>query len=297
MGPMTTKLRLARARGCALAFATVLATAAAFTAACGSETTATAPDGGDGGDPTGPGSLGGDGGPRDGGGGDGNCAPSLVGLVRDFRGADVDGGHPDFQAYSGTNATTGLVSATLGADRKPVFASTDGSGQNGRQLTSKADFDVWYRDTPGVNQTFPFELPLVPGPNGVLSFASSAFFPVDGRGFGNSGLDTADASRNFHFTFELHLRFVYRGGEVFTFTGDDDLWTFMNDRLALDLGGLHPAVNGTVDLDARAAELGLEKGKTYPLDVFHAERRTNASNFRIDTTLEFVNCDPILIPR
>ena len=32
-------------------------------------------------------------------------------------------------------------------------------------------------------------------------------------------------------------------------------------------------------------DLGLQLGKTYPLDVFHAERHTSQSNFRIDTTI------------
>lgn len=271
---------------------------AAAAAACGSEVDEASSSGDAGGSSGFVPGFGDGGAPDDGGSGDGQgCDPNLTGLVRDFRGVNVDGGHPDFQAYSGTSVTTGLVEATLGPDKKPVFKSTTGSGQNGQQLTSKADFDVWFRDTPGVNMTFPYELPLVPVGNGVLSFSSNAFFPVDGRGFGNSGLDTANQERNFHFTFELHLVFVYRGGEVFTFTGDDDLWAFMNGKLALDIGGLHPAQSGTVDLDAKAAELGIEKGKTYPLDVFQAERRTNASNFRIDTTLEFVNCDPILLPK
>jgi fibro-slime domain-containing protein len=31
--------------------------------------------------------------------------------------------------------------------------------------------------------------------------------------------------------------------------------------------------------------LGLTVGVTYPLDVFHAERHTTQSNFRIDTTI------------
>ena len=38
---------------------------------------------------------------------------------------------------------------------------------------------------------------------------------------------------------------------------------------------------GSIDLDT----LGLQIGQTYPLDVFHAERHTVESNFRIDTTI------------
>jgi fibro-slime domain-containing protein len=246
------------------------------------------------GGPFGGGTL--DGGNGEGGPGDG-CNPNLTGLVRDFRAKAVTGGHPDFQAYSAPTPTKGLVSAQLGADKKPVFASTTGDGSHGQQLTSQADFDQWYRDTDGVNQSFQFVLPLQPAAGGVLTFSSNAFFPIDGKGFGNSGEDANNVEHNFHFTFELHLEFIYRGGEIFTFTGDDDLWTFFNGKLGIDLGGLHSAASATLKLDDVAGDLGITKGGKYPLDVFHAERRTNASNFRIDTTLEFVNCGAIILPK
>lgn len=228
-------------------------------------------------------------------GSDPKCSPNLTGLVRDFKGSDVAGGHPDFQAFTGTDVTKGLVAANLGPDKKPVFASTKGDGSQGKQLTGKAEFDQWYRSTDGVNQAFEFVLPLKTGANGIATFSSNAFFPIDGKGFGNSGKDESGVEHNFHFTFELHLEFVYRGGETFTFTGDDDLWTFFNGKLGIDLGGLHPAKSATVKLDEVAGQLGITKGNKYPLDVFHAERRTNASNFRIDTSLEFVNCGAIIV--
>ena len=66
-------------------------------------------------------------------------------------------------------------------------------------------------------------------------------------------------------------------------------------NVAIDLGGLHPAREGLINLDARAAELGITPGNFYTLDLFHAERHTTASNFRVDTTLEFTNCG-IFVP-
>ncbi len=117
----------------------------------------------------------------------------------------------------------------------------------------------------------------------------NAFFPLDSLGFGNQGEDN-----NFHFTTELHTQFKYNGGETFRFTGDDDLWVFINDRLAIDIGGIHGAANEEVNLDASAADLGISIGQIYSLDLFHAERHTSESNFRVDTNLEFVDCGEIL---
>ncbi len=71
------------------------------------------------------------------------------------------------------------------------------------------------------------------------------------------------------------------------------MWVFVNGKLAVDLGGLHPRMTGTIVLDDSAAMLGLEKGKNYGLDLFHAERHTDKSTFRIDTNLTFVDCGTV----
>lgn len=214
----------------------------------------------------------GGGGAIDGGGG--LCGTKLVGTVRDFQVS-----HPDFEDFAGSAPETGIVEQTLGTDKKPVYVDTPHA-----QTSTKANFDQWYRDVAGVNIAVPFEFNLVQAGN-IYTFDDATFFPVDGLGFGNEG-----NTNNFHFTFELHTEFVYQGGETFTFIGDDDLWTFINGKLAIDLGGTHPSTPGSVNLDQIAASFGFEKGKTYPLDVFQAERHTNESHFKIDTSLKFTNC-------
>lgn len=222
--------------------------------------------------------AGGNGSPGGGVGSGGDCNPRIFGLLRDFKAS-----HPNMEKAVVTEK--GIVAPELGADKKPVFA-----GVGLKSVTTAADFDQWYRDTPGVNETFEHEIPFTQGANGRAVYDDDAFFPLDGRGFGNEG-----NNHNFHFTFELHMEFEYRGGEVFRFRGDDDLFVFVNNRLALDLGGVHGALNGQVDLDAQAAALQIVRGNKYALDFFHAERHTSESNFLVETNLVFTNCTPILV--
>jgi fibro-slime domain-containing protein len=208
------------------------------------------------------------------GSGGGACGTSLIGTVRDFSAS-----HPDFEDYLGEDP--GIVLPDLGSDQKPVYA-----GQAGNPSTSgQANFDQWFRDVPGVNMSAALTITLVPSSGNVYTFQDSDFFPIDDQLMGNEG-----NGHNYHFTYELHTKFLYQGGETFSFTGDDDLFTFINGKLAIDLGGVHGALSQSIDLDARAAELGITPGSVYPLDFFFAERHTVESNFRVDTTLTFVDC-------
>lgn len=174
---------------------------------------------------------------------------------------------------------------TLPGDRTGQMLSEDGGS-----LHTPEAFAQWFRDVPGVNASMPLDITLVrnEGTN-VYTFDDRAdpyfqdlggFFPINNELFGNYG----STGKNFHFTFELETEFVYKAdtGQVFTFTGDDDVWVFIDGKCVIDIGGVHSRVSQTIDLDRLA---WLEDGNTYQLKFFFAERHTTQSNFKIETTL------------
>ncbi|MFO0615998.1 MAG: DUF4215 domain-containing protein [Polyangiaceae bacterium] len=194
-------------------------------------------------------------------------------VLRDFKPP-----HPDFETFLGSEL--GIVSTMLGADQKPVHASMNGTATT----SSKASFDQWYRDVPGTNLTILQSLTLTKQMSGAFQYANGSFFPLDNLGFGNY----ANSGHNFHFTSEVRYWFQYNGTEVFTFTGDDDVWVFINKKLAIDLGGVHGAATKTVTLSSIAASHGLTVGQIYEIVVWQAERHTVASSYTL-TLGNFVN--------
>jgi len=203
---------------------------------------------------------------------------SLTATVRDFRGS-----HPDFQFFIG-GLETGIVQSTIGLDGKPVYAKGDGSTSPSTNGT--AFFNEWYNNVTGVNSAKDISLTFdetAPG-NGIYKFEDSSFFPIDDELFGNEG-----RSHNYHFTMELHSEFTYEAGQTFDFTGDDDVWVFIDGELVIDLGGVHAALSDSIDLDT----LGLTPDETYDFDLFFAERHTSQSNFKAQTSIAF---KPPVIP-
>lgn len=230
---------------------------------------------------------------------------NLLVTYRDFISFPTGSGvmHPDFESYAGMAPTPMLVKTTLDGMGKPVMdgrcIQTGVTAQcpYDRQLTSSARFDEWYHDVSGVNIRIPGALRLSRNAGGayVHDSANEGFYPIDGMGWvsGASPKETvalADAvvndgrPHNFGFTTEVRYFFQYQGGESLEFSGDDDVWIFINRSLALDLGGLHPRAQSTLVLDQKAAALGLRVGGLYEIALFHAERHSAGSNFKLTLT-------------
>jgi fibro-slime domain-containing protein len=107
-------------------------------------------------------------------------------------------------------------------------------------------------------------------------------WPFDVDDAGNNRL------HNFSFTSEVRYWFKYEAGKTYQldFVGDDDVWVFINRKLAVDMGGIHMPVSGSITLDATtAARLGgLKDGKLYEIAVFQAERQTSGSSYKLTLT-------------
>lgn len=201
----------------------------------------------------------------------------LGATVRDFQSS-----HPDFEGAI-TGLQTGLVDNILPADKKPDF-----TGKPGGAITSTTTFDQWYTDDPvNMKKDITLQLDETAPNSGVFSFTDNDFFPIDNELFGNEG-----NAHNYHFTLELHTTFTYSGGETFDFTGDDDLWVYINNELVMDLGGVHTAESGSVSLDT----LGLTTGETYNFDLFFAERHTVLSQFSASTSIALEPTPPVPVP-
>lgn len=224
-----------------------------------------------------------------------------------------DGSSPDFNPGADTESITeGLVEEKLSAEGIPV--------STGKHLYCY-DISRWFRpnkkgayktiphygwggwldwvdtlnsseqsqDTSYINMVIDTHLVFEHKGNGIYSFESSSFFPLDNKGFGNETTinwnGSIATSHNYSFTMKLERDFVYQKGLTFDFKGDDDVWVFIDGRLALDIGGCHPEESGSFQLDKLADSFKLKEGNTYKLSFFFAERQADGSNCKITSNI------------
>ena len=119
-------------------------------------------------------------------------------------------------------------------------------------------------------------------------------------------IPSENGENNFYFGAKTELPFIYTNGGtvngkdmVYEFTGDDDVWVYVDGKLALDLGGIHGAVSGSINFRTLEATTNEENSwgrditnthklegfdtsvKNHTIQMFYLERGANFSNFRM----------------
>lgn len=199
--------------------------------------------------------------------------------------------YSDFECFGGSGAF-GELRSTLGNDGLPVMTNSNPSHQHNSE-----SFDEWYRDASGKwnGDKYKFEIPLrfnkIYDNPPEYQHDDQLFLPLDtiihcDQTTNPKCWGRESCQYNFGFTVTFTTTFTYHGGEAFAFAGDDDVWVFIDGRLAVDIGGMHGSLPGSVNLD----NFGLIKNKTYSLSFFSAERHSTGSHFMATTSIIMQDC-------
>lgn len=222
-------------------------------------------------------------------------------------------------------ACQGLVDDSLGEDGLPQFnlfvynPFDTGLSADDRVVYQDVDTEFVYEDGYYLldSDRYAYRYDAADNTNRIAGTNSSGFFP----------LPQQDGKENIHFAMKFATDFTmnedgtYDGKDcVFEFSGDDDVWVYVDGKLALDLGGIHERCSGKIDFGQQKVvyncaafdtdrpgetvtykaagstvdfkELGLDgicdNGK-HTLQFFYLERGGGESNCKIKFNLPTIN--------
>lgn len=123
------------------------------------------------------------------------------------------------------------------------------------------------------------------------------FWPIDGESYdelygATTSMQAGSGTQNGNFALAGTAQFVYKPHDYFYFSGDDDVYLFINGKLAVDLGGAHGVCYKEIYLsDLDAEYYGLVEGEVATFSFFYLERCSDNSNFSMRTNITLANRD------
>ena len=244
--------------------------------------------------------------------------------------ADANGNQPNIWTGTDGGAVTGIVSG-LNADGSVAFNYPEpGFFENSDAKVSISGNERYLRKVYSDDYSIVFDKQgdtyTLSGINDKASGNQVAghgtdFFPLDSASFEEDGIttkkelgiDNTTTKHNYYFGMRYDIDFTigdYIGDLNYNFTGDDDLWVILDKtQVVIDLGGIHDALSGSVDLwtklyegkykDAATRNLSKEeRAKEHTLTVLYMERGAGRSNCEMNftiphATVSSVTTDPL----
>lgn len=241
-----------------------------------------------------------------------------------------------------------------GSDASYLFAPSGGTGKiaypNVNHLFIK-DSDGYYRYDSSTNFAYynkagenegnftVYDVPAAPdGPEQV--YMKGSFFPFNvladnsnikdsATGLRDFTTGTGGTSKNTHFGMTMSASFVQPAegkvngqNMVFNFSGDDDVWVFIDGVLVLDIGGIHDALAGSIDFntgtvkvtgqqDTNLEELFQLAGRNtdgfdrdtfadyteHTINFYYLERGEGTSNCKLEFNIQTVPTDKVIVEK
>lgn len=207
-----------------------------------------------------------------------------------------DGTHgvrEDYNRYRGpADLSTGIMQKKLGSDSYPtlnkgkvesssyLFSTDKGTGKEfypGANYLFKQDADGYYEYDSAKNfaqfnkNTKEFTVYKVPGSSkDPIDLQRpgpyhGSFFPFNTLGgkYYEGIPQISEAAPDFHFGMTMSAKFIQpkdgkiKGNNmVFEFSGDDDVWVYIDGVLVLDIGGIHNVVSGSINFADGKVKVG-----------------------------------------
>ena len=126
--------------------------------------------------------------------------------------------------------------------------------------------------------------------NGWVTGAGNNFYPLNSV---KPSYEDSERGNNNYFGMRYDVTFKigdYVGPLNYKFTDDDDLWVVLDGKkIVIDLGGIHSAATGNVDLWQYIGDkenlTEAQKQQTHTLTILYMERGAGASNCQMEFTL------------
>lgn len=194
--------------------------------------------------------------------------------------------------YYNKRLEQGLVSNNLNDQYLPI--AIGGKLTSNRGLT---DMSRWFSEVEGKSKSYIGAIKLDYDADGAtFSFHKNEFYPLDKVEF-SKGEDVNSDGHNHLFTMNFSVPFtaLLSGNESFTITADDDTFVYVGDKLAVDMGGIHDAMTGSLTIKengevyssvdgAALAYSGINvgNGEGSVVRIFHADRDEDNSVFKVE---------------